>query len=274
MTWQPHMLTDLEREAFEGVHQFAQRGLVFLVDGPIGPSMHRAANGSGTLLRTPLGRIVVLTARHVLEDDRPSEFAIAGRSQPEGLDDAVGREWWHPDVDVAVALLKQHAASVLGTHAVSSDVVAETGDATIGGHQAALICGFPASYRDSEVDHHARRVEVNFPSVSYLTLADGIDAKGRHRVQWGEGVVGDRDRPGLRGVAPGELFNLAHPGGMSGGPLWRFTKVPKGEVWDPSKMARIIGVASSYLAPHEFAPSVATWGDWFRETIAEIDTAP
>jgi hypothetical protein len=76
------------------------------------------------------------------------------------------------------------------------------------------------------------------------------------------------------GIEAGQIFDLAHPGGISGGALWRFRKVPKTEVWDPSKLARLIGVASTYLKPPdsiEFCPSVATWGDWFRETVAKID---
>ena len=41
-------------------------------------------------------------------------------------------------------------------------------------------------------------------------------------------------------------------------------------------MGQIVAVATDYNPPDhlELCTSVAVWGDWFRETIAEIDAEP
>jgi hypothetical protein len=252
---------------------------VFLVEGAVGAASADAPNGSGTLLRTPGGRVFVLTARHVLEDDPPDQYALGGRAVQYGVADALGDQFWHPTVDVALALLKPEAAKLFTHAALSCDVVAETDEEDPEG-QMTMICGFPVLYRRAAVDHQNKKVDVGFASVTYSTDVNGKDEKGHYRVSWGEGELSGtiplraQSAANHLGIEQGQIFDLAHPGGISGGPLWRFRKVPKTEVWDPSKLARLIGVASTYLKPPdniEFCPSVATWGDWFRETIAKID---
>ena len=194
----------------------------------------------------------------------------------------LGDQFWHPTVDVALALLKPDAAKLFTHAALSCDVVAETDEEDPEGEMT-MICGFPALYRRAAVDHQNKKVDVGFASVTYSTDVNGKDDKGRYRVSWGEGELSGtvplraQSAANHLGIEQGQIFDLAHPGGISGGPLWRFRKVPKTEVWDPSKLARLIGVASTYLKPPdniEFCPSVATWGDWLRETIAKIDAGP
>jgi hypothetical protein len=75
-------------------------------------------------------------------------------------------------------------------------------------------------------------------------------------------------------IPAGESFEIVHPRGISGGPLWRFRTVGEGNLWSPSKMGQIVAVATTFNpAPDhlELCTSVAVWGDWFRETIARID---
>lgn len=90
-------LTALERAAYDSLNDFAGSSLVFLAEGAIGASA-AAPNGSGTLLQTLGGRIFVLTARHVLEDDPPDQHALDGRAIKYGIADALGKQFWHPTV--------------------------------------------------------------------------------------------------------------------------------------------------------------------------------
>ncbi len=282
-------MNDLEKSAFDALNDFAGSALVFLWEGEVSADNAATANGSGTVLRTPGGRLFVLTARHVFEDDSNGEpqtferaqtvkYAVGGRAVQFGKADALGEQHWHPSVDVAIALLKPDVATHFADAALSVDMVAKTADDATEGHMT-MICGFPAGYRRTAIDHQNKKVDHGLASVTYSTDVEGQDNKGRHRVRWGEAEMTGtvpmqaRDSAAARqlGIKPGQVFDLAHPGGISGGPLWRFRKVPKNEVWEPSKLARIVGIASTYLEPHSFAPSVSTWGDWLRDAIAKID---
>jgi len=95
-------------------------------------------------------------------------------------------------------------------------------------------------------------------------------------VSWDDGIIPDtslQTDPGIR-MTLNEVFKLAHPGGISGGPLFRLrTRRPKQEVWAPEKNARIVGVASTFLDNREYCPSVSAWSDWFRDTVHQIDGA-
>ncbi|HEX2870836.1 MAG TPA: hypothetical protein VHP33_06255 [Polyangiaceae bacterium] len=276
-------MSDLDEAASDALNDFAGGALVFLLEGEINAESALAPNGSGTVLRTPGGHVVVLSARHVFEDDPPAQFALGGRAVQHGVPDAIGEQFWHPSVDVAVARLKPTAAALFAHAALPCDLVAGTNEEDPEG-DTAMICGFLARYRRTAVDHSNRRVDHDFASVTYSTDVNGKDERGRYRVAWGEGELSGTipasasDAARQLGIKVGQLFDLAHPGGISGGPLWRFRKEwRKSEVWEPSKAGRLIGIASSYLPPPdsiEFCPSVATWGDWFRDTIAKIDAGP
>lgn len=266
-------MSAVDRQAFDAVQEYVARPLVFLAEGAIGPGMRTTPNGTGTLLRTPGGRVLVLTARHVLEDDRPEQWAIGGKIS-HGIDDALGAEWLHPnlDLDVGLALLKPHAAAALESYALAHSAVAEDGAFRSEDHQA-ILCGFPGAYRSAEIDQRAGRATVHFQSLTYGTTVDGLDAKSRYKVRWQEWYSHDDAAADLLKAKSGEPVRLEHPRGISGGPLWRFDYAREGELWDPSRVGRIIGIASTFLEPHEFVPSVEAWGAWFRETLAKIDGA-
>lgn len=273
----PHELTPLEREAYDAMHQFAQKALVYLVESPLAASLDNAPNSSGTLVCTPGGRVVVLTARHVLTDKVPGVgVTVGGSGDSNGVPNALGREWLHPDpeIDVALVELAPAAAARLGARAFAANIVAPSDDANVGADQATVINGYPFAYRRKAVDHRAKIVAVVFTSISYLTIvAPERDRQGRYRVTWGRALLAEPDELIQPGVRPGDQFHVGEPHGISGGPLWRFMKVPKTEVWELSKMARIIGVASTFIREDglETCPSVVVWGDWFRATIAAID---
>jgi hypothetical protein len=265
-----HLVSPLQRQAFDALHEYAREGVVFLLDGPVGPDAPRAAVGSGVLFRA--GRqVVVLTAAHVLDNVPAGGMSIGGRT-PDGVSDAIVQVWRHPSVDVALALLSDDAARLFGQLALSPDVVAAATDTAFARENAMVLCGYPAAYRETRVDHNRRSARVEFACVSYLTTVDlRLDAQQRYRAAWNEGVLTEHD-PVVPEVKPGEVFQIAHPGGISGGPLWRFRNVDKGALWAPAKMGAIVGIACSYLRDEgvEFCPSVASWGDWFRTTIAAI----
>jgi hypothetical protein len=221
---------------------------------------------------------VVLTAKHILEDDPPADgFTIGGPRDPgTACSAALERQWLHPevDVDVAVATLTRPAADAFGRAAYDSSLVATADDWNLLDDDVTMICGYPAGYRGEEVDHDRKTILHILPGVTHATtVAPDLDARGRYRVEWGPGIMEDPDgKFQFLGIEDGKERDLAHPGGISGGPLWRVRgPISKSEIWIPDKMARIVGVASRYLEGIEFAPSVKVWGDWFREVIAEVD---
>lgn len=269
-------MNDLQKNASEAIHKFAQRGLAFVVDGATNVDLYKTPNGSGAILKTPGGAVVLLTAMHVLEDDPPANgFSIGGPPIPGvAVQDAVLRHWSYADCDVAVALLTETAATRFSDIAFPSSSVAISSDWEIGETDSTVIAGYPTLYRGRQVDDSRKLVEQFYVGVTYLTIVEpGLDKKGRYRVQWDEGVMLDPEGNfKFLGLKDGELQDLTHPGGISGGPLWTFrAKTPKTELWSPEKRGRIVGVASRFLEGVEFAPSVKGWGDWFLDVIKEID---
>jgi hypothetical protein len=254
------------------MHGYARQALAFLVDGPIDARTSTAAAGSGTVLKTADGHVVVLTAKHVIEE-MPEGGICVGSTGIDGIADAVARRWMHPTEDVAVALLSSDAQERFVSSALPADVVPASSDTQFLEENPMLICGFPSAYRKTLVDRAADRACVEFFSTSYLTVVDPLlDERGRYRVTWKEAVLSEHDRV-EPAVKPGEIFVIRHPRGISGGPLWRFRRPEKTALWAPAKMANLVGIASTYLDGIEFCPSVAVWGDWFRETLSSIDAA-
>ncbi|MET0790949.1 MAG: hypothetical protein ABW061_05465, partial [Polyangiaceae bacterium] len=264
----------LKRQAFDALHDFGREAVVFLLDGRVGLNARTAPNGSGTLFRTPGGQIVVLSAAHVFDDVPEDGMSIGGKTR-DGVSNAIAAVHKHPssDVDIAVGVLSDVAARVFGAFALSPDFVAGASDTAFERENPMLICGYPTAYKETTVDRARGSARIEFACVSYLTWVERkLDSRARYRATWKEAVLTEHD-PVVPAVKPGEVFEIAHPGGISGGPLWRFRTVGKGEIWAPAKMGKIVGVASSYLDDVEFCPSIAAWGDWFREVIAAIDAA-
>ena len=262
----------LDRTAFEALHDFAREAVVFLVDGAIGPNSHLASVGSGTLIKTAGGRIVVLTAAHNF-DDLPDDGVSMGGEGSNAVSHALGAPWRHPSIDVALAVVQPEAAKVFGHAALAPEVVAATTDTAFELQNPMLLCGYPGDYRRLHVDRPAGRAHLEFACVSYVTTVQPeLDEHGRYHARWKEGVLTEHD-PLFPAVKPGEEFVVVRPHGISGGPLWRFRSAGKGQVWAPAKIGQIVGVACDYIRVDavECCPSVAVWGDWFRETLAAID---
>lgn len=174
-------------------------------------------------------------------------------------------------MDVAIALISPEAEQMFASFAVSTDVVAATTDTGFSEQNPMIVCGYPANYRRTLAKGPGAALH-EFACARYATLvASGLDASGRYRARWKEAKLTSDDAV-FPPVPKGETFDIVHPVGMSGGPLWRFRSVGEGNLWSPARMGQIVGVASTYLDDVEFCVSVAAWGDWFSETIAKIDT--
>lgn len=264
---------DVKGQALGALQEYARRPVVFLVDGPIGTiEIEKAAAGSGTLVRTPRGRTLVLTAKHNFEGAPPTGMSIGGEAN--SVSNALGTRWEHPSaaVDVAVTMISAEAERVFGGLAVPADAVATTTDTELSKQNPMILCGYPALYRRTLVQSKTTLLH-EFACVSYATsVAPDLDSKGRYEAHWKEAALTSSD-PVFPTIPPGETFEIVHPRGISGGPLWRFRSVGEGNLWSPAKMGRIVAVATDYNPPDhlELCTSVAVWGDWFRETVATID---
>lgn len=268
--------------AWEAVHAFVGSAIVAIVDGKPTERKQDALNGTGTILRTPGGAALLLTARHVLQrSSRPAEdgFCLAAKDPTRGgVGHAIMTTFFHPDeaadTDVAIGILSSEAVQVFGRFALPTGVVATSGDFQVAERDVAIIAGFPKAYMSERVEHGRRLIWQEYGSVTYATTVERMDEKQRYQLHWGEAVAEDNGHLHRLGARAGEVFELKHPGGVSGGPLWRFGGgLPNDEVWSPQKIGRIIGIAEAYRAPNGFAQSVRRWGDWFHQTVQRIDNA-
>jgi hypothetical protein len=265
---------DVKGQALGALQDYARRPVVFLVDGPIGTiEIEKAKAGSGTLVRTPRERTVVLTAKHNFEGVPPTGMSIGGGT-PNGVSNALGARWEHPssDVDLAVTMISTEAERAFGGFAVPTEVVAAATDTDFSKQNPMILCGYPALYRRTLVQSTTALHE--FACASYATsVAPDLDAKGRYEAHWNEGALTSAD-PVFPAIPPGETFEIVHPRGISGGPLWRFRSGGDQAIFGrPTRWGRSLRSATDYNPPDhlELCTSVSVWGDWFRETIAKID---
>jgi hypothetical protein len=265
-----------EEHGLDALHSFVTSALVFIVDGLPTSNKHGVGHGSGTLLRTPGGLPIVLTAAHVLQEPPTDGFCVGGlppkTTQHTAVADAIGHRWFHPTADVAIALLSDEAAAAFGHHAPPTTVVAAEDDHEIDEKSQTILCGYPTAYKFNDIDHARRLVLQNYSWISYLTIVNGMDEQGRYEVCWDTGIVIDKEGRHPLVEATTEAVPMKHPGGISGGALWRFRSAAKGEVWVPIKLGKLVGVQSSWDKDHTaFAESVRTWGAWFRTVVSELD---
>lgn len=268
--------SERQKQAWSAVLEYIQASLVAIVDGPPNEPKFKRHSGSGTLVRTPANKIIVLSADHVLKDVGAG-FSL-GAEGIKTIGDPFAAIWKHPDatVDVAVALLQPRAAEACGQQAINWQSIAAAGDDWVEG-EPAIVCGFPVDYRVERVDEVRKVVTQSYVPVAYTTLVHGTDNAGRYKLAWGDAFARDDDRNPLLPVfdiKPGELFQQKRPTGVSGGPLWRLRPLDTREIWSASRAADIIGICESWDEESiAFCPSTRVWGPWFREVIAQIDAA-
>ena len=84
---------ELKGQSPRGSSRLREAPVVFLVDGPIGTiEIEKADAGSGTLVQTPRGRTVVLTAKHNFKGVPPTGMSIGGET-PNGVCNALGDQF-------------------------------------------------------------------------------------------------------------------------------------------------------------------------------------
>jgi hypothetical protein len=165
---------------------------------------------------------------------------------------------------VALGVLRPTIGSHLSQYALAMDSVAS--DDFIGEEDGLLLCGFPGELTNKYVDEAGKRIELGFRSVCYGTgLHDPPpDKRGRYRVYWTDSTTDD-----------GGIVSMPDPSGISGGGLWRFRRVPKGELWSAQASGRLIGINEAWnQRDTEFVTPVRAWREWLSQALADLDLEP
>jgi hypothetical protein len=222
---------------------------------------------SGTFFATPAGRVVVLTAKHNLTRADREPLRLGYFRCTNVLDDIAEALAMHPDpgIDVGLVALKRAASDAVASHVLPVSLIAEADD--IAPEDALIVGGFPSRLtrgRETERLNMLPLLNLGFMSVTYGTALQEppMDERGLFRVAWTEMEI--------LGSAP---IKMPHPEGISGGGLWRFRGVGKGNVWLPQKSGRLVGVPVSFLETSgtAFAEPASRWRRWFTNTLAELD---
>jgi len=248
-------LDNLNREARTAVAEYVAQPLVAFAPGARGEPVNVS---SGTLLRTPGGNIVVLTAKHCVDDAIRGPVRLCWYRRTDSILGAAAAVAKHPDdsVDIAMFALWPDGATVMRALALTENDLG-TDDDVDPKNDALIVAGVPAALlvRDG-----------NFRglwSVNYGTnVADPPrDAGGRLRVLWTEMET------------PSGNIGMPKPHGISGGALWRFRGRDAKGVWSAAATGRIIGVPVAWLERDRvaFVEPASKWRDWVRETMTEMD---
>lgn len=225
--------------------------------------------GTGTLFRAG-SRVCVLTARHVAEDvlSRRHHSGIFWRGLPDALRDCFVQAYTAPDdVDVAVLLLKPEVApGLVAATSLTSDAVAASDDGEIGAGQAVALAGYPWDLKR----HPAGSDRATFTVLHLLpAVRPGCGAERHSPAGMHLGLSVDATT-----LPTGAARDMPEPAGVSGAAVWRVAnrETAPGELWSPTRDAKIVGVQVSYFASLRClrAEPVSSWGKWFHETLDEI----
>ena len=169
-------------------HDHVARALVCIVPGSVD-----AAPGyisSGVTVQTPMGTPFIVTARHVLENER--NLRIGSRVFADFLQDPVVKIFLAPDrpggsgdhttIDVAVAAINGEGRDCLVPLAVPP--VSISVDAAEASGDEVAIAGFVASLARWEDVERTFRTGI----MVYSTTQDGCDEQGRLKVAWEDGT--------------------------------------------------------------------------------------
>lgn len=251
-------LSEREEQGWHAINDFVAQSCVFILPGGEPPPAPEV--GSGTLLTTPNRGIVVLTAKHVAMDARRYQHSLGYFKCEDVMPDFVAGIVPHPeDVDVALLVVRQElVASLIPLAATPSSILDSHFE--LFNDDALVLNGFPyqASYFRSDP------CEQGFKVLTYRCHEGPPprDTRGRYRIPW-------HDIPGSGADVD---LNRLSPGGMSGGPLWRFRKAPPTSVWSAGRIGVVVGVQSAWDEGDTlFVEPVEKWGTWFHDAIAQVD---
>lgn len=277
-----HDARDLWVQVRQAAGAWVSRSLVCLAQQHASERVNALA--SGTAIRTPAGRVVILTAWHNVSDLQENPCSLVQDSWPSAVQRGLTHAIEGPaDCDVAIAIPSPQAHEVLirARCTVDSGSIATSMDDTVDSTQWLVVGGYLGQLTSETVDHSKKTVTQSFGSMTYDFPSAARDAlRRRYRIPWIENAVVNSVNPidaRATSLRVGDSEALPRPYGVSGGPVWRVqTGTPPNEIWTPEKRLKLVGVATSYLEPEriEFAESVAIWGNWFHETIAAIDRSP
>lgn len=259
-----------QRQAEEAAQQFASRVVAVILGHP--PGVMATWCTSATIFEATDGRVALLTAKHTfdeIEPPHPFQVGVLEYGQPP-LADAIESIVRFPgECDVAIAWLQPVAAEKLRHRACPHDCIPLGGVSPVPG-DGILLSGFPLKLGLAAVPPPGETVAYQFMgNILYGTEYRGLYEDGKQMFEWSEAVTSRE--PGLmaaHGIKKGEVFELPHPGGISGGAAWKFERLP-GEVWSPGKSARLIGVPCSWIEIRsvQLAEPADRWVPWLREQL-------
>lgn len=252
------MQSERELHAQDAINQFVKRSCVFILPGTEGRIASEV--GSGVIITTKSGHLTVLTAKHVAEGARGEEYRLGYFGCLNPLPNFVAGIILFPgDVDVALLIVKDEIAQSLKDFAISSGLIPEA-NFEIQEKDSLVLNGFPA-----QVSYYSKeRSQQGFWVITYWCLVSetGLDEKGRYQVEWKDAVRWRSDK----------TFELPSPKGISGGPLWRFSKPPSSSIWSAGDIGKIIGIQSAWDRKETVLIEPAhTWARWFHESIEKVD---
>jgi hypothetical protein len=255
-----HTVSLVEKEAQNAIDNFLAQSCVFILPG-MGPPPAMEV-GSGTILKTGHGHLVILTAKHVGRRASTEEYRLGYLKCVDAVSDFVAAVVPHPmdDVDVALLVVKEGIATTLGNIAAPPQNVPMAGFEILPG-DALVLNGYPAqaSYYLKE------RAEQGFYALTYWCHYGPplTDSHSRYQIPWRN--FGDPQ--------PAEAnLETIPPRGMSGGPLWRFRKPSGTTLWSPGRIGRIVGVQSAWDQRETvLIEPIAKWSNWFHQSLKEID---
>lgn len=257
------MVTDtkgLDELALKAAGEYVRRSSVCLI-GPFSQDGEEIPIGSGTAIRTPGGRVVVLTAAHNFETGGERAIAYFGMPPGRALRGVASRLHVCDGIDVALFEVRGDGTRSLLPLSVDLDAIGAA-EAVEPDFQY-VVAGYPSGFifTPEKHTHVLHAVANNVRGV-------GIDDQGRYRFRWDRAVL---PREIVQALAlPSAKLELPHPRGISGGALWRFQPMHE-PVWSPTSHARLVAIPHRFLQPTQFAENVSRWGDWLRETIQRID---
>ena len=213
--------------AVAAIHERIAQATVFILPGGAREAPENV--WSGTIIRTPGDRLVVLASKHMFERDELGDepCRVCWYRCADTLEPFAPIRVEHPgDVDVAAFLVRPDREGPMRAHAIAySAVVPWITDAEP--DDTVFLSGYPANLIAVTRDHAAPRGTLGFTNIAYGVNVRYLVRDDRDRValEWREMVV--RPDPTIRELPP--------PNGMSGGALWYLEprEKPAGAIWQP-----------------------------------------
>jgi hypothetical protein len=271
----------LKKSGIAAIQNYASRFSV-----AIRPTPSSTANewvGSGTVVRTPGGKLVVLSAKHVLEEIAKIDghvavgFGPTGISIPsDGVCMATTLLFGPEGVDVGLFVLNPTAATYLAD-SISVNDIGSSSDTGIEEGDAFVAVGYPWQLVHDQADYAAHVNWHFFSKIIYTVKVRGLDRRGRYEMNWNNGIAPQEASHLLPNLAAQLVSNGGphvppDPPGVSGGALWRFRGPPR-LIWTASAYGKLVGVLCSWIRDDriQIAESASAWGDWLRAAIKELD---